>query len=731
MERTRRLATETWEHAFVKRQALGKAATVQSPSHAAPPEDALAAKPSQRILVVEDERIVALDIVARLKRLGYAVSGVAASGEAALDACRDNPPSLVLMDIFLAGDMDGIEAARRIRELLDIPVVYITSHDDQLTLRRAAKSAPYGYVIKPVDERWLQSAIEVALYKHATEIDLKRSEDRFRRLFERMLNAFVLFEAIRDDAGEVADLRILEVNPAFERVTGFSRGEVEGRRLREVIPGVEPFWIETLGQVAVTRASSRFENYLADLNQYFLVEAYSPGSGQVAAIIEDVTDLRRGEQLLRHRTFHDPLTDLPNRALCLDRLHRAIERARRRLNYVYAVIFLDLDRFKLINDSLGHVAGDRVLCQVAATLKRHVRRLDTVARVGGDEFAILLEEIAAPGDALRVARNIRDSLKEAMRIEGKKLYLSAGMGIVLGPADYERPEELLQNATIAMNHARRGGSGRIKVFDWSMREVAEHDMDVETGLRRSLEERQFLLYYQPIYSLADRTLTGFEALVRRRRPDGGIDLPGEFIHIAEETGLIVPLGNLVMAEACTALGQWSKDMAASTKFSLAVNLSGKQFSQPDLVKQTVKSLRETGADPARLRLEITESVLMDNPESALAKLRGLREMGITIGIDDFGTGYSSLSYLQRFPIDCLKVDRGFVSDMDDHGNRIIVRSVVNLAHSLGLEVVAEGIETPRQEALLKEFGCDYGQGFLYARPLPHATASEFLRSPAA
>ncbi len=712
-------------------QALGKADMAQSPSPLASPQDASASGTPAGVLVVEDERIVALDIVARIKRLGYAVTGVATSGEAALEACRDNTPSLVLMDIFLEGGMDGIEAARRIRDLHDIPVVYITSHDDQMTLRRAAKTAPYGYVIKPVDERWLQSALEVALYKHATEINLRRSEERFRRLFERMLNAFVLFEVVGDGRGEVADLRILEVNPAFERLTGFPRGDVEGRRLRDVIPGVEPFWIETLGQVAVTRVSSRFENYLADLNQYFLVEAYSPNAGQVAAIIEDVTDLRRGEQLLRHRTFHDPLTDLPNRALCLDRLHRAIERAKRRLNYVYALIFLDLDRFKLINDSLGHVAGDKVLCRVAAILKKHVRRLDTVARVGGDEFAVLLEEIASPGDALRVARKIRDGLKEAMTVEGQKIYLSAGMGIVLGPADYERPEELLQNATIAMNHARRSGAGRIKVFDWVMREVAEHDMGVETGLRRSLEDKQFLLYYQPIYSLDDRALVGFEALVRRRRPDGGIDLPGEFIHIAEETGLIIPLGNMVMAEACAALGQWSKDMPASTKFSISVNLSGKQFSQPDLVKQTVKSLRETGADPTRLRLEITESVLMDNPESALAKLRGLREMGVKIGIDDFGTGYSSLSYLQRFPIDCLKVDRGFVSDMDDHGNRVIVKTVVNLAHSLGLEVVAEGIETPRQEALLKEFGCDFGQGFLYARPLPHAKASAFLRSPSA
>ncbi|NMC49064.1 MAG: EAL domain-containing protein [Desulfovibrio sp.] len=679
------------------------------------------------ILVVEDERIIALDIGARLRRLGYRVSGTVASGAQALEACAKEPPALVLMDIVLNGGMDGIETAGLIRERHDIPVVYLTSHADQKTLLRAAKTAPYGFVIKPGNDDWLQSAIEVALYKHATEIDLKRSEERFRALFERMLNAFVLFEAVCDERGRVADLRILEVNPAFERVTGFSRAGVENRLLREVLPGVEPFWIATLGETARSRVPTRFENYLADLNRYFLVEAYSPNPGQVAAVIEDVTCLRRGEQLLRHRTFHDPLTDLPNRALCLDRLNRAIERARRRLNYVYAVIFLDLDRFKLINDSLGHLAGDKVLRQVAAVLRGHVRRLDTAARVGGDEFTVLLEEISSPGDALRVARKIRDSLAQAMLVDGRAIYLSASMGVVLGPAEYERPEELLQNATIAMNHARRVGPGRIRVFDWAMRETAEHDLGVEVDLRRCLEKRQFLLHYQPIVRLSDGSLAGFEALVRRVRPDGGLDLPGEFIAVAEETGLIVPLGNLILGEACAALGLLCADLPAANDLFVAVNLSAKQFLQPDLVKQTLKALRKAGADPRRLHLEITESVLMDNPESALAKLRGMREMGARIGVDDFGTGYSSLSYLQRFPLDRLKIDRGFVGGMDDQGNMVIVRSVISLAHSLGLEVVAEGIETPGQEAMLKELGCDFGQGFLYSRPVPLPQAQALVR----
>jgi len=540
-----------------------------------------------------------------------------------------------------------------------------------------------------------------------------------------MLNAFALLQYL-PAAREADDFCILDVNPAFEKMTGFVSADIVGQTLRETLPGIESFWLERLLEAAETGRPVRFENYLADLNMYFLVQAYSPQPGQVAVVLEDVTESKHGEERLRYRTFHDALTGLPNRALCLDRIMRAIERAKRRSNYIYALIFLDLDRFKLINDSLGHLAGDGLLRRVADRLHREVRQLDTVARVGGDEFVVLLEEIATPGDALRIVKAIRECLRTPFTVEGRQFYVTASMGVVLGPADYDRPEELLQNATIAMGSARNAGPGRVRVFEWSMRERANRVMDLETNLRLALDRGEFILHYQPIFCLKTMAIKGVEALVRWQRSDGELVPPGEFIAAAELSGLIVPLGAMVLTEACRAMGRWRSGVLGDRPFFMAVNLSACQFSQPDLGKQVVETLRRENMNPADLKLEITESVLMEQPESAMLKLRGLREFGVGIGIDDFGTGYSSLAYLQSFPLDTLKVDRSFVSGMEEHGNMVIVRSIINLAQSLGYEVVAEGIETLSQLGDLAGLGCDLGQGFHFARPLEEGKALELL-----
>lgn len=678
-----------------------------------------------RILVVEDERIVALDLKATLRRLGYALAGVTASGAEAVELCDSVRPDLVLMDIFLKGDMDGVDAACLIQTECDVPVIYLTSHTDQVTLQRAKRTAPYGYVLKPVDENWLRTAVEVALFKHRTEQELKKSEQRYRELFAGMLNAFLLLEHQPAPDGP-GDFRILDANPAFEKMTGLAKTVVIGRTLGGIFPGIEPFWLETLQETVRSGRSVRFENFLADANLYLLAQAYRPQPGQVAVALEDVTERKHGEERLRYRTFHDALTGLPNRALCLDRITRAIERARRRANYIYALLFFDLDRFKLINDSLGHLAGDELLRRVADRLRREVRQLDTVARVGGDEFVVLLEEIASPGDALRIVKAIRERLRVPFAVEGRQFHITASMGVVLGPADYDRPEELLQNAAIAMGNARAAGRGRVRVFDWSMRQRAERVMDLETNLRLALDRGEFVLHYQPIFCLKTLAPRGVEALVRWRRADGELVSPAEFIPAAEQSGLIVPLGALVLSEACRAMGRWRRGILGQAPFFMAVNLSARQFTQPELVKQVVGTLRREAMSPADLKLEITESVLMEHPESAMLKLRGLRELGVGIGIDDFGTGYSSLSYLQRFPLDTLKVDRGFVSGMEEQGNRLIVRSVVSLAHNLGYEVVAEGIETMGQLDDLAALGCDLGQGFYYARPMAEDRLLEML-----
>ncbi|KHK02949.1 diguanylate cyclase/phosphodiesterase (GGDEF & EAL domains) with PAS/PAC sensor(s) [Desulfovibrio sp. TomC] len=687
-------------------------------------ENGLGGRPP-RILIVEDERVVALDLKGILRRLGYTLAGITACGAEAVELCGTLAPDLVLMDIFLGGAMDGIEAACVIQTECDIPVIYLTSHTDQVTLQRAKRTAPYGYVLKPVDEDWLRTAVEVALYKHHTERALRQSEQRYRELFSGMINAFLLLEQL-PGAGAARDFRILDANPAFEHATGLTCADIIGHTLGEVLPGIESFWIDTLEAIALSGRPTRFENYLSDLNMYFLAQAYCPQPGQVAVALEDVTERKRGEERLRYRTFHDALTGLPNRALCLDRITRAIERAKRRSNYIYALLFLDLDRFKLVNDSLGHLAGDDLLRRVADRLRREVRQLDTVARVGGDEFVVLLEEIASPADALRIVKAIRERLRLPFTVEGRQIYVTASLGVVLGPADYDRPEELLQNAAIAMGSARAAGCGRVRVFDWSMRERAERVMDLETNLRLGLERDEFVLHYQPIFDLATRAPRGVEALVRWRRPDGELISPAEFIPAAEQSGLIIPLGGLVLEEACRALARWRAAVVGDRPFFMAVNLSARQFTQPDLVKQVVTTLRRERMAAGDLKLEITESVLMEHPESAMLKLRGLRELGVGIGIDDFGTGYSSLAYLQSFPIDTLKVDRSFVSGMEEQGNRVIVRSVVSLAHNLGYDVVAEGIETTAQLDDLAALGCDLGQGFLYARPLAETAVLEFL-----
>jgi len=680
------------------------------------PRDVSLGARAPRVLVVEDERLVAVDLKAVLHRVGYVMAGMAASGEEALELCRTVAPDIVLMDIFLEGSMDGVEAACRVRDDYGIPVIFLTGHADQITVQRAKRSAPYGYVLKPVDPNWLRTAVEVALCKHQAEQELRRSELRYRQLFTRMLNACLLLELLPGD-GESVDFRILDANPAFEKMTGLTLDAVRSRSLREMLPGIEPVWLERFMEAASPGASVCFENFLAVRNLYLVAQAYCPQEGQVAVVLEDVTERKHSEERLRYRIFHDNLTGLPNRALCLERIGQAMNKAREQANCVFALIFLDLDRFRLVNDSLGHLVGDGLLRRVANQLRRELRPHDTVARVGGDEFAVLLENVATPAEALRLAKSLREQLRRPVVVDGHQIHVTASLGVVLGPGGYDRPEEVLQNAAIAMYNARRSGQGRLRVFDWSMREQAERVMDLETSLRQALEAEQFVLHFQPVFDLKTLVPVGVEALVRWWRPGVGLVPPEEFIAAAEQTGVIVPLGALVLRLACRTMVRWREDSLGDRPFAMAVNVSAYQFAQPDCVKQVVRILRETGMRPTDLRLEITESVLMENPESAMLKLRSLKELGIGIAIDDFGTGYSSLAYLQRFPIDVLKVDRGFVSGMDEHGNKMIVRSVVHLAHNLGYAVVAEGIETLAQLDELAGLGCDLGQGFFYAKPL--------------
>ncbi len=439
----------------------------------------------------------------------------------------------------------------------------------------------------------------------------------------------------------------------------------------------------------------------------------------------DVTTQRRAQEQLLHDTLHDALTGLPNRTLFLERLEAALGRAKRHGEYVFAVLFVDLDRFKFINESLGHALGDQLLMQAGRTLVSCVRPEDTVARLGGDEFTILLEDIGDAVHATRVANKIHETLLAPFDLGGHEVFSTASIGIALSATGYERPADVLRDADTAMYRAKARGRAGHEFFDKSMHRRAVAQLSLETDLRWAVERQEFNLVYQPIVSLRTSAVVGFEALIRWAHPKRGVVSPAEFIAVAEETGMILPIGRWVLREACEQMRRWIDNVdprGLATLPTMAVNLSSKQFLHPGLPEEIRELLRETGLEPTRLKLEITESVLMENAENAAAMLRELRAQGIQLSIDDFGTGYSSLSYLLKFPIDTLKIDRTFVSGMADDApdaaeNLELVRTIVTLARNLGMDVVAEGVESEGQRIRLDALGCQYAQGFLFSKPV--------------
>ena len=445
-----------------------------------------------------------------------------------------------------------------------------------------------------------------------------------------------------------------------------------------------------------------------------------------AQLQREITERRVLEEQLTHQAFHDPLTGLPNRILFLDRLDLALVRTERREGKV-AVLFMDLDNFKVINDSLGHEVGDRVLLAVAERLENVMEAEETVARFGGDEFTVLLEDVASVSDAERVAERIAEALRAPFYLGGRERFVTTSIGIVLGTSGREPPEELLRYADAAMYRAKASGRARHAVFDPSMNEKALERLELESDLRRALEREEFRVYYQPKVSFGSGEIIAMEALVRWEHPERGLVSPARFIPAAEEIDLIVPMGRWVLEEACRQARRWHDRFTDRLPLKVCVNLSGKQLRHRALVEEVEAALQETGLDPTALDLEITESVVMEDAPSTLATLQELKELGVNLAIDDFGTGYSSFSYLRRFPVDYLKIDRSFVDGLGkDPDDTALVSGIVSLAHSLGLKVVAEGVETAEQLARLRETGCEFAQGYYFSAPLPGGAASKLL-----
>ncbi len=468
-------------------------------------------------------------------------------------------------------------------------------------------------------------------------------------------------------------------------------------------------------------------------------------SVNLVIVNRDITERKRAEEQLQHNAFHDALTDLPNRALFLDRLRRAFSRASRHDNYKFAVLFVDLDDFKKVNDSLGHTAGDNLLIEIARRLTLSLRKDDTVARsktepaddgpvsgslarLGGDEFTILIEDIHDASDAIRVATRIQKCLSDApVVIDGQGVFASASVGIALSTSPHNTAEELLRDSDLAMYRAKSLGKARCEVYDTAMHASAVKRLSLETELRNALENKEFRVHYQPIIRLIDKKICGFEALVRWERPHFGLVPPAEFIVVAEETGLILPMNRWLRVEACRKMREWQLQFPSDPPLSLSLNVTAKEFAYSGLLPEITQALQETGFSAGSLHLEIVETVAMADPNKSEGILCQAKALGVGLSIDDFGTGLSSLSRLRHFPVDILKIDRAFVSHMDtDADNRAIVRTIIGLAHSFGLKVVAEGTETIEEVNELIALGCEFAQGYLFSRPVDEAAATQLL-----
>src|SRR5947209_5635662 len=676
-----------------------------------------------RLLIVDDNEMNRDMLARRLARKGYVI-GLAESAKELLLRVKEDGIDLVLLDIEMP-EVTGLDALQVLRESyspIELPIIMVTAKNQSDDIVKALEMDANDYLTKPID-------FPVALARISTQLAHKKAQEALRESEER----YAL--AARGANDGLWDWNLVTgavyFSPRWKGMLGFRESEIEDR-LEE--------WIGRIHDADRERVKEEIAAHQRGLTPHFESEhrllhkdggfrwmlsrglAVHDPTGKALRMAGSQTDITE-------RKVSDPLTGLPNRLLFIDRLGRLIKHSKRRKDHLFAVLFLDLDGFKMINDSLGHLVGDQLLVGVAMRLEKCLRSSDTVARLGetftvarlgGDEFTILLDDLKEPADANRTADRLMKALAPPFLLAGKEVFTSISIGITLSNTAYEQPEDMLRDADTAMYRAKSLGKARYEVFDADMRASVMARLQLETDLRRALEREEFRNFYQPIVKLVSGEIVGFEALLRWQHPTRGLLGPEEFIPVAEETGLIRELGWWSLREACQQMSKWRTKYDAYSDLTMSVNLSPKQFLQPNLLEDIQSLLLELGLPPTALKLELTESTVMGDPSSAIEMLEQIKAFGISLAIDDFGTGYSSLSYLHRFPLDTLKIDRSFISGMGDgkeNGGAEIARTILPMASNLHLDVVAEGVETSEQVAMLKKLHCKYGQGYYFSKPL--------------
>ncbi|MGZ3183503.1 MAG: putative bifunctional diguanylate cyclase/phosphodiesterase [Telluria sp.] len=681
------------------------------------------------VLVADDDPVMRMLMLEMLGQVG--LHGIeAADGVEAVALFRSAAPDLVLLDVDMP-NLDGFAACRAIRALETghaVPIIMVTGGDDIEAVTSAYEAGATDFVSKPINWPILGHRVLYVLRASDAIVRLRIADAHNRAVLAAIPDTF--FRLNKDGV-------YLDYEQGLASTAAFPPIPCVGKHVREVLP--EPIATRLLEQMRSVLETHQVRSVDYELEtdgavQHFEARLVTTGAGDVFGLVRDISERKRTEEQIRRLAYCDSLTGIPNRQAFLETLDRELHRSRQ-AGKKFAVLFMDLDAFKRINDTLGHNVGDHLLKLVSERLRETIRPRDLVshgdhprnlARLGGDEFTILIPDLEKVENALNVAHRIKDAMRRPFLIEGNEIFVTASIGISLFPEDGDDCNSLLKFADTAMYHAKNCGKNNAKLYSSSLTTQIMSHVQLEVGLRRALQNEELYLLYQPQIDVRSAEIVGVEALVRWRHPERGIVSPTEFIPLAEETGLIVPIGEWVLRTACNQARAWLR--LTQRALRMAVNLSARQFKDENLTHIVLSALQDTGLDPRMLELELTEGTLMDDARATMATLEQLRRVGVYLSIDDFGTGYSSMNYLKRFDVRALKIDKSFICGLpQDSENAAITRAIIAMAHGLKMVVVAEGVETGEQLGLLEEYGCDMAQGFYFGRPAPAETITDRLR----